>query len=30
VAQAKLTPSVIIPNFNHSALVGKAIGSVLA
>jgi glycosyltransferase involved in cell wall biosynthesis len=30
MAQAKLTASVIIPNFNHSALVGKAIGSVLA
>ena len=30
MAQAKLTVSVIIPNFNHSALVGKAIASVLA
>jgi glycosyltransferase involved in cell wall biosynthesis len=29
MAQARLTASVIIPNFNHSALVGKAIGSVL-
>jgi glycosyltransferase involved in cell wall biosynthesis len=30
MAQARLTVSVIVPNFNHSALVGKAIGSVLA
>jgi glycosyltransferase involved in cell wall biosynthesis len=30
MAQAKPTASVIIPNFNHSALVGKAIASVLA
>jgi glycosyltransferase involved in cell wall biosynthesis len=29
MAQAKLTASVIIPNFNHSALVARAIGSVL-
>jgi glycosyltransferase involved in cell wall biosynthesis len=30
MAQARLSASVIIPNFNHSALVGKAIASVLA
>jgi glycosyltransferase involved in cell wall biosynthesis len=30
MAQAKLTASVIIPNFNHSQFVAKAIGSVLA
>src|SRR5207302_2156030 len=30
MARAKSAASVIIPNFNHSELVGRAIGSVLA